>query len=88
MGANALTTGVDIISAGVKSGVVVDDVTIAAAIRLEVRSDNRPSWRRGRLSSDVEPLTEREEAKGVKTGASTVDVVLVASDITAPWSDW
>ena len=51
-----------------------------AAIRLEDRSDVCPSWRLRRFPSDVElePLTEREGAKGA---VSMVDVV--ASDITA-----
>jgi hypothetical protein len=81
-----LTTGVDIISPGEKpGGVVVDEVI--AAIRLEARSDDCPSWRRPRFPRDVEPFTEREGAKGEEnTGASTVEVV--ASDITASWSEW
>jgi hypothetical protein len=85
-----LTTGVDITSPGVKSGVVVEDVVAAAAIRLEARSDGWRSWRRERFPNDVEPLTEREGAKGAdKTGVSTVGCVLVvASDITVSWSDW
>lgn len=84
-----LTTGVDIISPGDKSGGVVEDVI--AAIRLEARSDGCPSWRRRRFPRDVEPLTEREGAKGVeKTGVSTVEVEVevVASDITVSWSEW
>jgi hypothetical protein len=55
-----LTTRVDIISPGEKSGVVVDEVI--AAVRLEARSDDCPSWRRRRFPSYVEPLTEREGA--------------------------
>jgi hypothetical protein len=76
-----LTIGVDI-----SPGVVVDD--FIAAIRLEARSDDCPSWRRRRFPSDeVEPLTEREGAKGVeRTGVPIVDVV--ASDITASSSEW
>jgi hypothetical protein len=79
-----LTTGVDN-SPGEKSGVFIDD--FVAAIRLEARSDDCPSWRRRRFPSDVEPLTEREGVKGAeKRGVSTVDVV--ASDITASSSEW
>ena len=74
-----LTTGVGI-SPGEKSGVVVDD--FSAAIRLEARSGDCPSWRRRRFPSDVEPLTEREGANGA---VSTVEVV--ASDITASSSE-
>jgi hypothetical protein len=68
-----LTTGVDI-SPGEKTGVVVDD--LIAAIRLEARSDECPSWRRRRFPGDVEPFTERVGAKGAEnTGASGVDIV-------------
>jgi hypothetical protein len=83
-----LTTGVGIISPGEKSGGVVEDVI--AAIRLEARLGDCPSSRRRRFpSDDVEPLTEREGARGVeKTGVSTVEVDVVASDITASWSEW
>ena len=80
-----LTTGVDIISPGDKSGGVVED--LIAAIRLEARSGDCPPWRRRRFPRDVEPLTEREGAKGAgMTGASSMDVV--ASDITVSWSEW
>ena len=74
----AFTTGVGIISLGQDFGAVLDDRM--AAIRLEARSDVCPSWRRRRFPSDLElePLTEREGAKGAVT---MVD--MVASDITA-----
>ena len=76
-----LTTVVGLLSLGVGFGAVVfalDDRM--AAIRLEARSDVCPSWRRRRFPSgaELEPLTEREGAKGA---VSMVDVV--ASDITA-----
>ena len=71
---------------GLTTGVVVDD--LIAAIRLEARSDDCPSWRRGRFPSGVEPFTEREGAKGAgKTGVSTVDM-FAASDITASSLEW
>ena len=70
-----LTTGVD---------VVVDD--LIAVIRLEAHSDDCPFWRRHFLSG-VEPLMEREGAKGAeKKGVSTLDVV--ASDINASSLEW
>ena len=43
-----------------------------AAIRLEVRSEVYPSWRRRHFPSDVEPLAEWECAKGA---VSMVDIL-------------
>ena len=45
---------------------------LMAAIRLEVRSNVCPSWRRRHFPSDVEPLTEWEGAKGA---VSMVDIL-------------
>jgi hypothetical protein len=70
---------------GDKSGVVVDD--LIAAIRLEARSGDCPSWRRRRFPSDVDPLTEREGAKGAEKAGVSTTVDVDASDITASSSE-
>jgi len=61
-----------------KSGVVVEDV-IVAAICLEAHLGDCPAWRRWHFPSNVKLLTEWEGAKGTKKmGVSMVDMAFYA----------